>query len=109
MEAQALAAVRAYDRGETTQQKTLEAVLAYWHLLNDTPSSSKVALEKEMAAMRDSYRHTLNDRPWKQCHCAVCRSLSIESVIFRGSNRNKRRGIHNLAVFHRHLNQMLQS
>jgi hypothetical protein len=109
METQALTAVRGFDHGKVPLDETLEAVLAYWQLLNDTPTSNKVALEREIAAMRDSYRHTLNDQPWKQCHCAVCRSLSIESVIFRGSNRNKRRGIHNLAVFHRHLNQMLQS
>jgi hypothetical protein len=33
----------------------------------------------------------------------------VEAVIFRTSNRNKRRGIHNLHVFHTHLNEFRQA
>ena len=50
-------------------------------------------------SLRERYRRTLTDRPWKQCACAICRAISIEVVIFRASNRNKRRGIHNLGVY----------
>lgn len=51
------------------------------------------------------YRKTLEDRPWKKCNCDVCRQLGIHVVIFRGAERNRRRGFHNLYVvyhqFHR--------
>jgi len=53
----------------------------------------------------DDYRKTLIDQPWKKCRCKVCRDLGIHVVIFRGAERNRRRGFHNLYVtyhqFHR--------
>ncbi|HEY4258781.1 MAG TPA: tRNA-guanine transglycosylase DpdA [Schlesneria sp.] len=42
------------------------------------------------------YRKTLVDQPWKRCPCNVCRELGIHVVIFRGAERNRRRGFHNL-------------
>ena len=53
--------------------------------------------------LRSRYLRTLTDRPWKQCSCPICKALSVEVIIFRGSNRNKRRGIHNMGVFHTHV------
>ena len=38
-------------------------------------------------------------QPWKHCDCAVCRDAGIQVIIFRGTERNKRRGFHNLHVF----------
>jgi hypothetical protein len=45
------------------------------------------------------YAATLRDMPWKRCGCAVCRSAGVDVVIFRGNNRNRRRGFHNVYVF----------
>jgi hypothetical protein len=39
---------------------------------------------------------TLSEKPWKNCNCSLCRKLGIEIIIFRGSERNKSRGFHNL-------------
>ena len=36
--------------------------------------------------------------PWRECHCGLCAEHGIEIAIFRGSERNKRRGFHNLSV-----------
>jgi hypothetical protein len=44
------------------------------------------------------YRETLEDQPWKKCPCAVCRKLGVHVVIFRGAERNRSRGFHNLYV-----------
>ncbi len=52
-----------------------------------------------------AYRETLEARPWESCPCAICQDVGVEVVLFRGSERNKRRGFHNLWVF----NQRLQS
>jgi hypothetical protein len=56
-----------------------------------------------METLRSQYRRTLNDRPWKACGCPICKDVSVEVILFRGSNRNKRRGIHNLAIYEKHL------
>ena len=50
------------------------------------------------------YRKVLEDRPWAECPCEICRRLGIQVIIFRGAERNRRRGFHNLYVF----NQQLQ-
>ena len=62
--------------------------------------------EENSLKIEDRAHRTLSDAPWKKCSCAVCERASIEVVIFRASNRNKRRGIHNLAVYQRHLKKL---
>jgi hypothetical protein len=42
---------------------------------------------------------TLDNRPWELCKCDICKKNGIDVVIFRGANRNKRRGFHNTWVF----------
>jgi hypothetical protein len=37
----------------------------------------------------------------------VCRALGVHVVIFRGAERNRRRGFHNLFVLRNRLNQHL--
>jgi hypothetical protein len=48
---------------------------------------------------REAYRQTLEDRPWRSCNCGICEQAGIDVAMFRGSERNKRRGFHNLHVF----------
>lgn len=106
MERDALAVLRAYDRHEISVEKTLETVLAY-----ATPAVMGAPLAdlpgvRAVDDLRERYRRTLIDRPWKACSCPICQALSIEVVIFRASNRNKRRGIHNLGVYKTLINQL---
>src|SRR5262249_51931657 len=56
----------------------------------------------ERAASR-GYEEVLHDRPWRHCGCEICRSLSINVVVFRGAERNRRRGFHNVYVFSKRL------
>jgi hypothetical protein len=94
LEKSALRQLRAYDRGETSIDSALSAVLAYDRLL------SRAELLGD--SLIDAYRKTLEERPWKACRCKVCKDLGIEVLIFRGINRNKRRGAHNtLRLFER--------
>ncbi|MCT7376355.1 tRNA-guanine transglycosylase DpdA [Chelativorans salis] len=103
LEAAALDGVRRLSRHEVDVGDALDAVMAYWDKLNwgeeASPSRRALALERQ----RRIYERTLEDRPWEACDCRVCREGGIEALIFRNSNRNKRRGMHNLHVFHRHL------
>jgi hypothetical protein len=99
LERRALDCLRRFDRDEVGIDETLEAVLAYaapallGASVEDLPGSN------DIKQLEDRYRRTLEDQPWKQCGCSICKELSIEVIIFRASNRNKRRGIHNLQVF----------
>ncbi|CAM5716051.1 tRNA-guanine transglycosylase DpdA [Streptomyces griseomycini] len=45
-----------------------------------------------------AYERTLKNAPWRECPCALCRKHGIEIAIFRGTERNKRRGFHNLSI-----------
>ena len=48
----------------------------------------------------DEHKRLMRDQPWKKCRCHICRKLGIQIVVFRGSNRNRRRGFHNTWVFY---------
>jgi hypothetical protein len=94
MESAALRQLRAYDKGNATIDDALSAVMEYDKLLQ----RAELLDDKLVAA----YRRTLEDRPWRRCGCSMCSPLGIEVLIFRGINRNKRRGAHNtLQLFER--------
>ena len=52
------------------------------------------------------YRETLEDKPWEKCPCAICKELGIHVVLFRGAERNRRRGFHNLFVLRQRLDRL---
>ncbi|HKY74593.1 MAG TPA: queuine/other tRNA-ribosyltransferase, partial [Acidimicrobiia bacterium] len=54
-----------------------------------------------------AYEEFLTERPWATCPCGICGAVGIEIAIFRGSERNKRRGFHNLFVFRERLERQL--
>ncbi|GAB4199181.1 MAG: hypothetical protein OHK0022_19190 [Roseiflexaceae bacterium] len=84
LEQAALNALRAYDNNTCSLDQVLDAVIAYAALFGDVTE-----------AMSEGYRITLSERPWKSCECAICQAIGIEVIIFRGNNRNRRRGFHN--------------
>lgn len=96
LEAACLAAIRGFDKGEVTIESALDVVLEYDRLITTK--------ERDI---RDMLRATLEDAPWKSCPCEVCRKDGIEVVIFRGNNRNRRRGFHNTFAFYRLLQREL--
>lgn len=52
------------------------------------------------------YERTLAAAPWAYCDCSLCRELGIEIAIFRGTERNKRRGFHNMSVLAKKLKKL---
>jgi hypothetical protein len=91
-----LKALRDYDRGNL---KELSA------LLEEVISYDELFFREEFKADKyyQLYKNLLESKIWKECSCPVCRELGIDVVIFRGSNRNKRRGFHNTYLFYRSL------
>lgn len=99
LEVNALAALRAYDHDDQDLEGVLETVLAYNAVLATGRAYEDVRDHRTIEKLRGRYRTTLTDKPWRKCDCRICKDVGIEVMIFRASNRNKRRGIHNLAAF----------
>nr|WP_276516425.1 tRNA-guanine transglycosylase DpdA [Streptomonospora nanhaiensis] len=87
-ERECLKRLRAFDLGEADLDDVIDALAIYEALANGPKKKSYI----------DFYRRTLEASPWKTCPCALCREHGIEIAIFRGTERNKRRGFHNLTV-----------
>ncbi|QFT22655.1 queuine tRNA-ribosyltransferase [Pseudomonas sp. THAF187a] len=107
-EAIALQTLRDYDKGLADYEATISALSNYLRLTLSGSIASTEELEKEVAKSIRLIRPTLIDKPWKKCQCSICQSAGVETIIFRASNRNKRRGFHNLGVYHRHLQRTLE-
>jgi hypothetical protein len=97
LEAEALDALHSFGKGRLGLKRTLDAVLEYERLFDATKDQS------------EEYERTLLSAPWKKCACGICAAIGIDIVIFRGSERNKRRGFHNLYAFNRRLQQELKT
>jgi len=53
-----------------------------------------------------AYGEVLAARPWRSCACEICRRLGHHVVLFRGAERNRGRGFHNVWVFYRRLRRV---
>jgi hypothetical protein len=94
LEQACMTALAAYDRDECPLESPLEALAAYDNFLGEPDR-------------RGEYWTTLHDRPWRSCPCGICEEVGIQVIIFRGTERNKRRGFHNLFVFNQLLHKEL--
>jgi hypothetical protein len=105
----ALSTLRAYDKGQAKAGDTLDAVMDYHQFLLRGDDDQEAQQDKSLAKTRALIRRTIEELPWKRCGCDICRAVGVEVIIFRSSNRNKRRGFHNLGVYHRHLKKTLEN
>lgn len=94
LERACLSALRRYDAKKIKVSTALDALLEY-----------EAFCDKDRKDRRDAYRETLEDHPWRSCTCGICESVGIDVAVFRGAERNKRRGFHNLHVFKQRLRQ----
>ena len=92
LEVASLEALRKFDAGLLSVDETLRTVLEYDALIGDDRGKHEML-----------YRKVLEDKPWKTCGCEICRNVGIDVIIFRGNNRNRRRGFHNTYVFYKQL------
>lgn len=100
--------LRGYDRGllnEVHLDSLLDELLEYDDYLLRAGDDGQEMRNKALS--REKYRRVLHDRPWKDCRCKICRDAGVEVVVFRGTNRNKRRGFHNVWVFYQRLQAVL--
>lgn len=98
VERQCMTMLRQYDKGSASVDQVLEALTELDHLI--TP---------DRPTFMEGYRRTLECAPWKTCPCAICKKDGIETIIFRGNDRNRRRGFHNTFVFYRLMQRVLET
>lgn len=96
LERACMTALIGYDRGTVSINETLDLLTRYECLHDGKIQRTEI------------YREVLLDQPWKQCPCEICRKVGIHTIIFRGSERNRRRGFHNLWVFKNRLKNELE-
>lgn len=94
-EQRCLDVLRKFDSRRARVEDVLDAVIEYSEMCGDEKAGSR------------GYAEVLHDRPWRHCGCNVCKALGINVVIFRGAERNRRRGFHNVFVFSRRLEEQL--
>lgn len=102
-EKRALFTLRQYAKHKAEVDETLSAILEYSRAFYIAKKTSENKLKATLETLSAEYRRTLEARPWENCGCPICKTCSVEVIIFRASNRNKRRGIHNLKAFYDHL------
>lgn len=97
LEQQALETLRAYHRDAINLDETLRTVLDYDKLYG---------IERDYT---EAYQRTLADKPWQRCGCPICEKIGVDVIIFRGNNRNRRRGFHNVKVFYDQFRQIVKN
>jgi len=96
LEKKALDTIRDYDINKASLEETLFALENYEKIFKD-----KVPI--------DRYKDILSSKYWQICQCEICQTAKIETIIFRNSNRNRRRGFHNLWQFQRELEELREA
>jgi hypothetical protein len=102
LEKACLAVMARFDAGRASIDETLET-LAKYDLLFEAAQGKGDRSRKHLA----KYREVLEAKPWKACRCDVCRALGHHVILFRGAERNRRRGLHNVWTFYRRLQKQL--
>lgn len=90
-----LQSLRDYDSGKCSLDQALEVIVEYDSFCEPNKN------------LREVYREVLADRPWSRCRCDICKKLGYHVIVFRGAERNRRRGFHNVWVFYRRLKREL--
>lgn len=88
LERKCLKALAEHESGERKLPSVITALHAYEEL--HSPGTDR----------RDQYREVLEAAPWRTCPCSICKEIGYHVILFRGAERNRRRGFHNVGVFY---------
>lgn len=89
------------DRDEASVDEALEKLALFDEVFESADDRKRGSHRTHI----ERYREVLTDRPWKKCPCDVCTTLGHHVILFRGAERNRRRGLHNVWVFYRKVQQ----
>ena len=92
LEKSCLESLRKYQQGKRINRtKLVSLIVEYEQLLGS---------RKDRSA---AYLDVLATRPWASCTCTICRKIGHHVILFRGAERNRRRGFHNTWIFYQRL------
>jgi hypothetical protein len=94
LERECLDGLRKFDRRRFPRKDLVDLLIEYQSLFGSVKNYAQ------------AYDETLKDRAWNECKCAVCQELGINIIIFRGAERNRRRGFHNVYVTYERLKKI---
>lgn len=95
LEQSCLAALTRFDRNEIDVHAVLDPLMEYEHFCGSNRDH------------RAAYLETLTARPWRNCACEICTKIGVHVIVFRGAERNRRRGFHNVWTLRQRLNREL--
>ncbi|MCP5495889.1 MAG: hypothetical protein H7A23_15150 [Leptospiraceae bacterium] len=95
LEQKALKSLHSFAHKNENLNSVLNAIYEYDSLLTRNSEDSKKMIR--------SYAKTLTSRIWEKCGCPACKQTGIDVIIFRGCNRNKRRGAHNTLQLYKNI------
>ena len=98
LENDSLNLLRKFDQGKSSIAEVLDTLCAYDEIISEKRQD-----------IRPLLKEVLENQPWKHCPCQICKKDGIEVIIFRGNNRNRRRGFHNTYVFYRMLQKVIET
>jgi hypothetical protein len=96
LEKRCLESMKQFEQGRKTVEQVVRVLGEYEQLYSRDSNKSHA----------EAYRRTLSDAPWRRCPCDICRHLKYHVILFRGAERNRRRGLHNVWTFYRHLQSL---
>ncbi len=96
LERSALESMEQYAERKVSLDAVMDSVLRYEKFCGSSRRDNSIG-----------YKRTLEDRPWENCPCNICRQIGYHVILFRGAERNRRRGFHNIWIFYQQLQQTL--
>ena len=93
LEKACLKALRDYESGKAKVKSVVDVLCEYDELFDGRVDR------------HETYLEILEERPWAQCPCDICKTIGYHVILFRGAERNRRRGFHNIYVFRQRLDR----
>lgn len=107
LEKACLKAMKDFEAGRAQIPSVVRLLVEYEELARPHRSENAASKKRKKTDNSEVYREVLDEAPWRRCTCEVCRAIGHHVILFRGAERNRRRGFHNLWVFFRRLRREL--
>ena len=74
--------------------------------MKEKASIDEVNTKKVINFNKNNAHKVLSEKPWLKCSCEICSKVGVEVILFRGNNRNRRRGFHNIHIYSKLINKL---
>jgi len=98
----ALGMIEELEKGELQGKRFVDQIVQDFPQYDPKNPRAK-RVEETTRVKEEALYPTFEEKPWLKCECPICRSLRTHICVFRMSERNMRRGFHNVYQFHKWL------